>query len=82
MDARDEELVRRLAPSNTGLRRLVEKHAELKAEVDALSSRAHRTAEEERRRRELQKMKLVEKDRIVRMLEDYRRENGETSAGS
>lgn len=82
MDARDEELVRKLAPSNTGLRRLVDRHAKLKAEVDALSSRAHRTAEEELRRRELQKQKLAEKDRIVRMLDEYRRENGEVTVGS
>lgn len=82
MDARDEELVRKLAPTNTGLRRIVDKHAQLKAEVDALSSRAHRTADEERRRRELQKQKLAEKDRIVRMLDEYRRENGESAAGS
>jgi len=82
MDARDEELVRKLAPSNVGLRRLVDKHAQLKAEVDELSSRAHRTADEERRRRELQKQKLAEKDRIVRMLEDHRREHGEAPSGS
>lgn len=82
MDARDEELVKKLAPSNVGLRRLVEKHARLKAEVDELSSRAHLTADEESRRRLLQKQKLAEKDRIVRMLDDYRRDNGEASSGS
>jgi len=82
MDARDEELLKKLAPSNTGLRRIADKHALLKAEVDELSSRLHLTADEERRRRELQKQKLAEKDRIVRMLDDYRRANAEASSGS
>jgi uncharacterized protein YdcH (DUF465 family) len=82
MDARDEELVKKLAPTNVALRRLVEKHARLKAEVDELSSLTFRTADEEKRRRLLQKQKLAEKDRIVRMLEEYRRENGEASSGS
>lgn len=82
MDARDEELVKKLAPSNVGLRRLVEKHARLKAEVDELNSRAHPTPDEERRRRALQKQKLAEKDRIVRLLDQYRRDHGEASSGS
>lgn len=82
MDARDEELVRSLAPENAGLRRSYEKHAKLKAEVDQLTARPHLTTEEELRRRELQKQKLAEKDRIIRMLDEYRRERGEAASGS
>jgi len=82
MDARDEELVRSLAPENAGLRRSYEKHAKLKAEVEQLTARPHLTTEEELRRRELQKQKLAEKDRIIRMLDDYRRERGEATSGS
>ncbi|MFN2378000.1 MAG: YdcH family protein [Candidatus Binatia bacterium] len=82
MDARDEELVRSLAPENAGLRRSYEKHAKLKAEVDALTARPHLTTEEELRRRELQKQKLAEKDKIIRVLDDYRRERGEATSGS
>lgn len=82
MDARDEELVRTLAPENAGLRRSYEKHAKLKAEVDQLTARPHLTTEEELRRRELQKQKLAEKDRIIRMLDDYRREHGEATSGT
>ena len=82
MDARDEELVKTLAPEHAGLRRSYEKHAQLKAEVDELTSRSHLTTEEELHRRELQKQKLAEKDRIMRLLGDYRRERGEAPSQS
>lgn len=82
MDARDEELVKALAPGNFELRRSYEKHSRLKDEVAALSSRARLTPEEEKQRRELQKQKLVEKDRIVRILEEHRRVHGEAVTGS
>lgn len=82
MDARDEELVKTLAPENAALRRSYERHLKLKAEVDELKSRPHLTTEEELRRRDLQKQKLAEKDKIVRLLDEYRRERGEVSSGS
>lgn len=82
MNEHDEELVRVLAPQNAEIRRSYDKHAQLKAEVDALSSRAHLTAEEEEHRRLLQRKKLALKDKIVRMLDEHRRENASASAGS
>ena len=82
MDARDEELVRALAPEHAILRRLYERHTQLKAEVDELTSRPHLTTEEELHRRELQKQKLAEKDKIIRFLDDHRRERGEAVSGS
>lgn len=82
MDARDEELVKALAPEHHGLRRSYEKHSRLKAEVDELTARPHLTTEEELHRRELQKQKLAEKDKITRMLGEYRRERGEATSGS
>jgi uncharacterized protein YdcH (DUF465 family) len=81
MDARDEELVKALAPQNEGLRRAWERHSQLKAEVKELESRAHLSTDEEMHRRELQKEKLAEKDRIMRMLEEHRRA-GEAASGS
>jgi uncharacterized protein YdcH (DUF465 family) len=81
MDPRDEELVKTLAPEHAGLRRSYERHAQLKAEVDELTSRPHLTTEEEMHRRELQKQKLAEKDRIARMLGEYR-QHGQLPAGS
>lgn len=82
MDARDEELVKALAPENVGLRRSYEKYSRLKTEVDESFTRAHLTADEELQRRELQKQKLAEKDKIIRMLDEYRRERGEAASGS
>lgn len=82
MDARDEELVKALAPEHDGLRRSYERHSQLKAEVEELTARPHLTTDEELHRRELQKQKLAEKDRIARLLHEYRRERGEVRSGS
>jgi len=82
MEQHEEELVKRLALQNVELRRAYERHANLADEVDELSSRPHLTAEEEVRRRDLQKQKLAEKDKIMRMLEDHRRAQPEASSGS
>ena len=82
MDPRDEELVKTLAPEDADLKRSYERHARLKAEVAELSSRPYLTSDEEVRRRELQKQKLAEKDRIVRMLSEYRRTHGEATSSS
>jgi uncharacterized protein YdcH (DUF465 family) len=82
MDPRDEELVKTLAPEDAVLRRSYERHTQLAAEVDELSSRPHLSTEEELHRRELQKQKLVEKDRIIRILDEHRRERTGASSGS
>lgn len=81
MDAHDEELVKSLAPQHAELRHSYERHAQLKAEVEDLTRRPHLTTEEELHRRELQKQKLVEKDRIARFLGEYR-QRGQVSSGS
>ena len=82
MDPHDEELVKSLLTENAGLRRSYERHLQLKAEVDELTSRPHLTTEEELHRRELQKQKLAEKDKIARILGEYRREHGGAPAES
>jgi uncharacterized protein YdcH (DUF465 family) len=82
MDAHDEELVKSLSPEHAGLRRSYERHARLKAEVEELTARPHLTTEEELHRRELQKQKLAEKDKIIKILGEYRRERGEASSQS
>ena len=81
MDPHDEELVKTLAPEHAGLRQSYERHSQLSAEVDALTQRPHLTTEEELHRRELQKQKLAEKDRIARFLGEYR-QRGQVSSGS
>jgi uncharacterized protein YdcH (DUF465 family) len=81
MDPRDEELVKSLAPEHADLRESYERHLQLKAEVDELTQRPHLTTEEEMHRRELQKQKLAEKDRIARILDEFR-QRGQASPGS
>ncbi len=82
MEAHDEELVKSLVSGNDELRRADQVHRELKAEVDALSAKNHLSPEEELRRKELQKLKLAEKDKIMRILVDYRRVAGSSPSVS
>lgn len=82
MEAYDEELVKTLAPRNDELRRADEAHRDLAAEVDALMAKGYLSPEEELRRKELQKLKLAEKDKIMRILVDYRRSVGSSPSAS
>ena len=74
MEQRDEELIRSLLPRDPELKTAYEEHGRLKAEVDRLAQRAHLSAEEELEKKDLQKRKLVEKDKIMRILADHREE--------
>lgn len=82
MEAYDEELVKSLAPQNDELRRADQAHRELKAEVDALSAKPFLSPDEELRRKELQKLKLAEKDKIMRILVGYRRSAGSSPSAN
>ncbi len=73
MEAREEELIETLAPHNEQLRLAAEEHGRLKALVDELKGRPHLSPEEEIKKRELQKRKLAEKDKIMRILADHER---------
>ena len=72
MDERDEELIVSLLPQDPELRTAYEEHRKLKAEVDSLQSRTKLTAEEELTKKTLQKRKLVQKDKIMRILAEHR----------
>ncbi|HYC54568.1 MAG TPA: DUF465 domain-containing protein [Candidatus Binatia bacterium] len=73
MEPHDEELVKSLAPGNEELKLAYETHRRLKSEVEELSARSHLSPEEELHRKELQKLKLAEKDKIMRILAEHRR---------
>lgn len=73
MEPREEELVRSLSTELPELREAYETHTALKKRVDELRTRAVLTTEEQREQKELQKKKLAEKDRIMRILAEHRR---------
>ncbi|HYB99257.1 MAG TPA: hypothetical protein VEC57_08985 [Candidatus Limnocylindrales bacterium] len=73
MEPHDEELIKTLVPANEELRSAYETHRKLDAEVQEMAARSHLSPEEELHRKELQKLKLAEKDKIMRILAEYRR---------
>jgi uncharacterized protein YdcH (DUF465 family) len=73
MEQRDEELIVSLLPQVPELRVAYEEHRKLKAEVDSLQSKTKLTAEEELTKKTLQKRKLAQKDKIMRILAEHRR---------
>ncbi len=73
MDDRDEELIEALLPQHSELKAAYEEHRRLDAEVDKLSAKSFLSPSEQVERKNLQKLKLVEKDKIMRILAEHRR---------
>jgi len=72
MERREEELIMALLPQYPELKTAYEEHARLKAEVDRLGSKSHLSVDEEIEKKDLQKRKLAEKDKMMRILSDHR----------
>ncbi len=68
----DEELKAHLATTDEGFRSLVEQHARLKREVEAIEAKPHVTEEDELEEQRLKKLKLHLKDQMNEMLANYR----------
>ncbi len=74
MEQRDEELILSLLPQDPELKIAYEEHGRLNAEVDRLAQRPFLSATEELKKKDLQKRKLAEKDKIMRILSSHRDE--------
>jgi len=72
MEPRDEELIESLLPHNPELKAAYDEHRRLKDEVEKLTSRPYLSADEEVEKKNLQKQKLAEKDKIMRILAEHR----------
>ncbi len=64
----DEELKAHLLATNTEFRTLVEQHAQLKHEIEAIESKPHVTGDDEIEEHRLKKLKLRIKDQINSIL--------------
>ncbi len=80
MEAHEEELIKRLSPENPVLEAAYLEHNRLKAKVEKLTSRPHLTPEDELQKKEMQKLTLAEKAKLVKILADHRREAGSSQA--
>ncbi len=75
MDAADKELIVAVAHQDFELRRCWDEHQRLEHGIERLNSKLYLSAEEELERKEMQKRKLLGKDRLMQMLERYRGED-------
>ncbi len=73
MEAHEEELINILVPQHDELKAAYEEHRRLKAMVDQLGAKSFLSNEEQVEKKDLQKRKLAEKDKIMRILSEHRR---------
>jgi uncharacterized protein YdcH (DUF465 family) len=68
----DEELKAHLLSTNERFRSLVEQHAHLKHQIEAIESKPHVTGEDELEEQRLKKLKLSLKDQMNNLLASYK----------
>jgi len=73
---REEEIIELLSQQDEEFRRLREEHQWLHRKVDELNEKEVLTPAERLRREELKKRKLLLKDRMEEIIEEYRRSQG------
>ncbi len=71
MGETDAQLFARLKAENPEFARLAEKHHHLDQQVSAFDRIYYLTSEQERKRKELQKQKLLIKDQLYTMMRQY-----------
>jgi uncharacterized protein YdcH (DUF465 family) len=72
MEAQDEALIARLIPENQELRQLVENHRNFEKRLGELNKLLRLNIDEEQEKKNIQKEKLREKDRIEYILSQHR----------
>ncbi len=71
--ARDEEIIEILVSEDEDFKALVDNHRELDKSIQQLDSKVYLLPEEKMERKNLSKMKLAKKDRIAKVISDYRK---------
>jgi hypothetical protein len=77
MEKRDEELIARLVKENETLRKYVEQHRQYEKQLEEYNGRLYLTTEEGMERKRIQKLKLAGRDKIERILVEYRKSQEE-----
>ena len=72
MEQRDEPIIKSLLKHNEAFRREHETHQRYEKILEEFNRRPHLTTDEELERRKVQKLKLAGKDRMARMIFEYR----------
>ena len=76
MEQNEEERIAALIPHNPDLKAAYEEHQNLKAQVDTLQMKSFLSSEEELDKKKLQKLKLAAKTKMLRMVEEITRGQG------
>ncbi len=72
MEETEERLIQRYIDQDEELRKYVEDHQQLEAELEEYNRRIYLTPEEELDKKKLQKRKLLGKEKIFQILAKYR----------
>ncbi|MDO9529459.1 MAG: hypothetical protein Q7J27_09895 [Syntrophales bacterium] len=72
MEKVEEDLIARYIDQDEELKKFVEDHGKLEAILEDFNRRLHLTPEEEMEKKEIQKTKLRGKDKIFKILSQYR----------
>jgi hypothetical protein len=72
MERAEEDLIAKHIGRDEELRKCVEYHRDLEDDLDNFNRRIHLTPKEEMEKKEVQKRKLAEKDKILKILSRYR----------
>lgn len=73
MEVAEENLIQRYIHQDEELKRYVEDHKKLEADLEDFNRRIYLTPEEEMQKKNLQKKKLLGKEKIYKILEKYRK---------
>lgn len=68
----DEEVMRLLERENDEFRKISREHKDLKEKINEINKRVYLSPEEEQEKKELQKVKLLKKDRMAAMVLQYK----------
>ncbi|MEK7853796.1 MAG: DUF465 domain-containing protein [candidate division NC10 bacterium] len=75
MNETEAQLFARLKEEHSEFRRLAEKHREYDEKIGGFDRIYYLTSEQERKRKELQKMKLIVKDQMYAIMRQYMGQN-------
>ncbi|MDF1552192.1 MAG: hypothetical protein P1P84_03970 [Deferrisomatales bacterium] len=82
MEKRDEPIIKTLMKTNEVFRREQETHQRYERLLEEFNRRSHLTTDEELERKKVQKLKLAGKDRMARLIFEYRRDHPTADEGT
>ncbi len=73
MTVRDQSIIETLVKEDDEFKKLVDEHRELDRKIQELDTRVYLLPDEEVERKKLSKIKLFKKDKIAKIVSDYKK---------